>query len=218
VELLCELNQWVHNISSLVPRPVDSAIAGPEGAKNLAGESPPPDSDPFSDAESEENLVRLSRKFAASPNRRFEFHKRSQFFIGTHNQTLSVAAMRIGNEDCSSFAIYSCNTAQLQPALLRLSAIISQYFTGIGTSTLPLPSALDTAEQRQHLVELSSVDDEGLGEELSVVWELEPGVTCFHKAQLPALREFDAPRVFDAFWMLLHWGSVSTACATSRIA
>jgi hypothetical protein len=88
---------------------------------------------------------------------------------------------------------------QLQPALLRLSAIISQYFTGIGTSTLPLPSALDTAEQRQHLVELSSVDDEGLGEELSVVWELEPGVTCFHKAQLPALREFDAPRVFDAF-------------------
>jgi hypothetical protein len=77
---------------------------------------------------------------------------------------------------------------------------------------------LDTAEQRQHLVELSSVDDEGLGEELSVVWELEPGVTCFHKAQLPALREFDAPRVFDAFWMLSHWGSVSTACATSRIA
>ena len=33
------------------PRCVDSAIAGPEEAKNLAGESPPPDSDPFSDAE-----------------------------------------------------------------------------------------------------------------------------------------------------------------------
>ena len=25
------------DVSSLVPRPVDSAIAGPEGAKNLAG-------------------------------------------------------------------------------------------------------------------------------------------------------------------------------------
>ena len=28
-------------------------VAGPEGAKNLAGESPPPDSNPFSDAEFE---------------------------------------------------------------------------------------------------------------------------------------------------------------------
>jgi hypothetical protein len=37
--------------------------------------------------------------------------------------------------------------------------------TRIKTSTLPLPPALDSAEQRQHLVELSSVDDEGLGEE-----------------------------------------------------
>ncbi len=83
--------------------------------------------------------------------------------------------------------------------------------TGIETSTLPLPTALDAAEQRQHLVELSSVDDEGLGEELSVVWELEPGVSCFHKAQLPALREFDAPRVFDAFLDAVAWGSVSSA-------
>ena len=36
----------------LFPRRVVSAIAGLEEAKNLAGESPPPDSDPFSDAES----------------------------------------------------------------------------------------------------------------------------------------------------------------------
>ena len=31
----------------LFPRRVDSAIAGREEAKNLAGKSPPPDSDPF---------------------------------------------------------------------------------------------------------------------------------------------------------------------------
>jgi hypothetical protein len=35
----------------LFPRRVASAIAGLEEAKNLAGKSPPPDSDPFSDAE-----------------------------------------------------------------------------------------------------------------------------------------------------------------------
>ena len=29
------------------PARVDSAVAGPEGAKNLAGKGPPPDSNPF---------------------------------------------------------------------------------------------------------------------------------------------------------------------------
>src|SRR5262245_21847309 len=83
--------------------------------------------------------------------------------------------------------------------------------TRVEASTLPLPAGLDTAEQRQHLVELSSVDDEGLGEELSVVWELEPGVSCFHRAELPPLQKFDAPRVFDAFLDAVAWGSVSSA-------
>lgn len=58
---------------------------------------------------------------------------------------------------------------------------------------------------------LSSVEDEGLGEELSVVWELEPGVVCLEKAQLPALTEFDVPRTFDAFLDAVAWGSVSSA-------
>jgi len=40
------LDQWVHgNVSFLLPRRVVSAIAGLEEAKNIAGESPPPDSD-----------------------------------------------------------------------------------------------------------------------------------------------------------------------------
>jgi hypothetical protein len=33
------------------------------------------------------------------PDHRFEFQKRRQLFIGTHNETLSVAAMRVSNED-----------------------------------------------------------------------------------------------------------------------
>lgn len=32
-------------------------------------------------------------------NRRFEIHKRRQLFIGAHNITLSVAAMRVNNKD-----------------------------------------------------------------------------------------------------------------------
>jgi hypothetical protein len=32
------LSQWIHGSSFLVPRCIISAVAGPEGAKNLAGE------------------------------------------------------------------------------------------------------------------------------------------------------------------------------------
>ena len=69
----------------------------------------------------------------------------------------------------------------------------------IQTSTLPLPPTVQDQSARQHLLRLSSLEDEGLGEELSVIWELEPGVTCIEKAQLPSPKEFDSPRVFDAF-------------------
>jgi hypothetical protein len=34
-------------------------------------------------------------------DRRFQFHKRRQLFIRTHNKTLRIVTMRIGNEDCS---------------------------------------------------------------------------------------------------------------------
>jgi hypothetical protein len=40
-------------------------------------------------------------QFAASVDRRFEFQKRRQFFIRTHNETLSVIAMGIRDKDCS---------------------------------------------------------------------------------------------------------------------
>jgi hypothetical protein len=34
-------------------------------------------------------------------NRQFQFYKRSQLFIRSHNEALTVAAVRISNEDCS---------------------------------------------------------------------------------------------------------------------
>jgi len=46
----------------------------------------------------------------------------------------------------------------------------------IQTSTLPLPANVQDQSTRQHLLRLSSIEDEGLGDELSVIWELEPGV------------------------------------------
>jgi hypothetical protein len=40
-------------------------------------------------------------QLTASANRGFEFDKRGQFFSRTHNETLSVAAMRVRNPNCS---------------------------------------------------------------------------------------------------------------------
>ena len=51
------LSQWIHGYSFVFPRYVDSAIRGSGGAKNLAGKCPPPDSDPFNDAEFGENYA-----------------------------------------------------------------------------------------------------------------------------------------------------------------
>jgi hypothetical protein len=40
-------------------------------------------------------------KFASGADGRFEFQKRSQLFIGTHNETLSVA-VSVGNKNVES--------------------------------------------------------------------------------------------------------------------
>src|SRR5437016_8641938 len=41
-------------------------------------------------------------------NRRFKFNKRSQLFIRTHNETLSVAAIGVRNEDCLHWSKRKC--------------------------------------------------------------------------------------------------------------
>jgi hypothetical protein len=48
----------------------------------------------FISGELRKNLVILSSQIAASADRRFEFQKRRQLFIRSHNETLSVATMR----------------------------------------------------------------------------------------------------------------------------
>src|SRR5215510_10256395 len=78
---------------------------------------------------------------AQSPSVRIgnsRFHKRSQLFIGMNNETLSVVAMCVCNSDRSIHCI-AATTAQLQPAFLRLSAMIFQYFTCDGLCFLWLP-------------------------------------------------------------------------------
>jgi SNF2 domain-containing protein len=65
----------------------------------------------------------------------------------------------------------------------------------------------------QHLVELSSVDDDGLSQELGVIWEIEPGAMVLETATLPRPRadRFDEPERLDAFLDAVRWGAITSA-------
>lgn len=67
------------------------------------------------------------------------------------------------------------------------------------------------ALRRHHLIKLSSVEDDGLGEQLEVIWELEPGTTVYEKPSLPAPSSFDQPKHLQAFLDAVRWGAVSQA-------
>src|SRR5262245_37844337 len=54
-------------------------------------------------------------------------------------------------------------------------------------------------EAPQHLVTLSSIEDDALGEELAVIWEVEPGARAHEKLALPEPSGFDEPHRLDAF-------------------
>ena len=57
----------------------------------------------------------------------------------------------------------------------------------------------------------SSVEDDALGEELQVVWEIEPGAEVIEKVALPEPTGFDPPDRLDAFLDAVRWGAASTA-------
>ena len=81
----------------------------------------------------------------------------------------------------------------------------------IKPSSLPAAALKPDFAGPQNLLTLSSVEDDGLGEELQVVWEIEPGARVIEKVALPEPTEFDAPDKLDAFLDAVRWGASSTA-------
>ncbi|MEQ1947247.1 MAG: DISARM system SNF2-like helicase DrmD [Bryobacteraceae bacterium] len=73
------------------------------------------------------------------------------------------------------------------------------------------PQAAMGAVLPQHLVSLVSVEDDALGEELQVIWELEPAARAFDKIELPTPNGFDTPARLDAFLDAVRWGASSVA-------
>jgi hypothetical protein len=66
-------------------------------------------------------------------------------------------------------------------------------------------------EQPPHVVSLTSIEDDALGEEIQVIWELEPGAFAFQKMELPKPEGFDRPAHLEAFLDAVRWGAASIA-------
>ncbi|MFM8419802.1 MAG: DISARM system SNF2-like helicase DrmD, partial [Verrucomicrobiota bacterium] len=70
-------------------------------------------------------------------------------------------------------------------------------------ASTPLPGRL--------LVEVASLDDQGLGEEASFLWGIEPGAEVLGKVALPKPTGFDAPVALDTFLLALKWSAIASA-------
>lgn len=67
-------------------------------------------------------------------------------------------------------------------------------------------------DERQHRVHATSVEDDALGEEIQVVWEVEVAARVFERVELPApTGGFDPPSRLDAFLDAVRWGASSQA-------
>lgn len=88
--------------------------------------------------------------------------------------------------------------------------------TDVETTALPYDIAATNPGEGQTLVSLSSVEDDALGLELRVLWEIEPGAVIREQATLPDVSQgrFDDPSTLGAFLDALRWGAVTNAETT----
>lgn len=72
-------------------------------------------------------------------------------------------------------------------------------------------SFVDFRNANQSLVTLSSLDEDAIGEELQVIWQLEAGAKIIETAGLPAISGWDTHEKLEAFLDAIRWGAVTNA-------
>ncbi len=99
---------------------------------------------------------------------------------------------------------------QTTPEIGQLAIVRKRPF--VVTEIIPsAPGLGGDGAKPTHLIKLSSVEDDGLGEVLNVIWELEPGTQVHEKSTLPDPDSFDHPKRLQAFLDAVRWGAVSQA-------
>jgi superfamily II DNA or RNA helicase len=85
--------------------------------------------------------------------------------------------------------------------------------SGVSHSHQPVDELAASMLPGRTLVRLTSVSDDDLGEELTLVWEVEPGREIVPATKLPDVTEqgWDDPQTLGAFLDAVRWGTVASA-------
>jgi superfamily II DNA or RNA helicase len=67
------------------------------------------------------------------------------------------------------------------------------------------------SKSSQHIVTLASIDEDALGEELQVLWQIEPGAQILERAGMPRITGVDSSDKLEAFLDAVRWGAVTNA-------
>jgi len=105
---------------------------------------------------------------------------------------------------------------QSVPSIGEVVQVRGSYWAVSEIKSQGLPrSSADENSGLQHLVTLSSIAEDRLGDELQVIWELEFGANVLPDIGLPEVHpdKVDDPQLFAAFLDALRWGAVTTADA-----
>jgi len=65
--------------------------------------------------------------------------------------------------------------------------------------------------QPEHHVVLTSIDEDSLGQQIEVIWEIEPGAHIIEDAGLPEITGKDDPQHLEAFLDAVRWGAATNA-------
>ena len=74
---------------------------------------------------------------------------------------------------CKLVHLYECRLCVPCPNRGKLAVVRQRRY--VVTDVRSGVSGAQIADQPQHLVSLTSIEDDALGEELQVIWEIEPG-------------------------------------------
>ena len=111
-------------------------------------------------------------------------------------------------------------TASALPEVGQLVRVRGQQWvvSDVSTAALPIDELAASALPGHTMATLTSVSEDDLGEELSVIWEIEPGRAVIPAGALPDVPEpsrWDDPQTIGALIDAVRWGTVASADVTT---
>jgi superfamily II DNA or RNA helicase len=106
-------------------------------------------------------------------------------------------------------------SAQKAPEIGQLVVIRDRRWVvaEVTASSQPADFLARSTRPQGHRLSLRSVEDDGRGESLDVIWEVEPGARMVEAERLPSPEggRFDDPATLDAFLDAVRWGAIASA-------